>query len=124
MASSLRNWFENLTQTRKFHPSWILITILVSAFLAALVWGAAVILARAEAEGLAPVDTRIPTGGGAVHERGAPTTITPPAVPRETPQKTIQVRFLPPAAQWERIPAAATRTPSQTGWSRPLRRVT
>ncbi|AAZ98198.1 hypothetical protein Tbd_2245 [Thiobacillus denitrificans ATCC 25259] len=122
MASWLRNWFENLTQTRKFHPSWILIGVIVSAFLAALVWGAAVLLTRAEADDLTPVDTRIPTGGDAVHE-GAPATITPPAVPREAPQKTIQVRFLPPAAQWERIPAA-TPAPTPLPWARPLRRVT
>lgn len=121
MASWLRNWFGNLTQTRKFHPSWILIGVVVSAFLAALIWGAAVLLARAEADDLRPVETPVPAGVDAIQEGGAPVTIPPPAVPRETPQKTIQVRFPPPAAQWERIPAAAT--PAPMPWARPLRRV-
>ena len=124
MASSLRNWFENLTQTRKFHPSWILIGVVVSTVLAAIVWGVAVLLARAEADGLPPADTRVPAEHDAGGKGGAPATITPPAVPRETGQKTIQVRFLPPAPQWERIPTPATPAHSPAGRATPLRRVT
>ena len=124
MASWLRYWFENLPQTRKFHPSWILIAVVVSAVLAAIVWGVAEFPARTEADGLPPADTRIPTEHDARSNGGAPATITPPVVPRETRQKTIQVRFLTPAPQWERIPTSATPARSPMGRAVPLRRVT
>lgn len=126
MSSSLRNWFENLTLTRKFHPSWILLAVAVSAILAALVWGVAELLSRAEADGLPPAEVSAPAGQDAVQKGGAPATIEPPVVPRETRQKTIQVRFLAPApaTQWDRLPVKVAPRLSPVERAATLRRIT
>lgn len=126
MSSSLRNWFENLTQTRRFHPSWILLGVVVSIVLAAAVWGLAELLTRVEPDGLPRAETSIPSGRDAVQKGGAPATIEPPVVPRETRRKTIHVRFFPraPAAEWERIPTQPARGVSPADRAASLRRVT
>lgn len=128
MSSSLRNWFENLTLTRKFHPSWILLAVAVSAILAAVLWGVAALLSRAEAEGPPPAEVSAPAGQDqdAVQKGGAPATIKPPLVPRETRRKTIQVRFLapPPAAQWDRLPLKVAPRLSPVDRAASLHRVT
>lgn len=124
MSGWMRNWFENLHQTRRFHPSWIALTVLGTLALAAVVWGLAELLTRAEADDALP-GVHAPAGHEAVQKGGAPATIKPvPVVPGEARQKTIQVRFLPPAATWERIPPDLAPAASTAHVRPPLRRVT
>jgi hypothetical protein len=46
MSNWLRNWFESQKQTRKFHPSWILLVVTVTLGVAGILWILAELVAR------------------------------------------------------------------------------
>ncbi len=46
MAHWLKNWFESQKQTRKFHPSWILLVVMVTLVVAGILWMLAELAAR------------------------------------------------------------------------------
>jgi hypothetical protein len=42
----VRNWLENQKRTRKFHPSWILLTVLVTIAVGGIIWIVAELVAK------------------------------------------------------------------------------
>lgn len=38
MSNLLRNWFDNARQTRKFHPSWIVLTVIITILVGSVIW--------------------------------------------------------------------------------------
>lgn len=93
MSNWLRNWFENQKQTRAFHPSWILLGVVVTVIVAALVWIPAALFVKAESP-------RVPAAQGSpAPEKEAPQTATIPTV-RQPP--------LPARADPSTLPGAAS----------------
>ncbi len=46
MPNAFTTWFYGLRQTRRFHPSWIVLVVLVSLVIAAIMWIPAITVAR------------------------------------------------------------------------------
>jgi len=79
MSNWLRNWFENQKQTRAFHPSWILLGVVVTVIVAALVWIPAALFVKAESP-------RVPAAQGSpVPEKEAPQAAVVPPTVRQPP---------------------------------------
>lgn len=62
MFRSFRNWIQNQKQTRRFHPSWILLVVVVVVVVAGIVWIPAELITRAEHDDRPPA-AKLPVGG-------------------------------------------------------------
>lgn len=75
-----RNWLENQKQTRKFHPSWIVMVVIVTLVVGSIIWVLAELVAKSDA-----LSTRPP---GATRTEGRPAMIEriphPPGPDRDT----------------------------------------
>jgi hypothetical protein len=69
----LRNWLESQKQTRKFHPSWIVLVVVVTIAVGSIIWGLAELVAKSEYR---PATRHVPvTEERAAQTEGAPATI-------------------------------------------------
>src|SRR5574340_1827278 len=62
MFRLFRNWVQNQKQTRRFHPSWILLVVVVTVVVAGIIWIPAELIARAEHDDRPPA-AKLPVGG-------------------------------------------------------------
>lgn len=89
MSNWLRNWFENQKQTRAFHPSWILLGVVVTVIVAALVWIPAALFVKAESP-RAPAAQGSPTPGKEAPQAAAvPPTVRQPTLPARAHPGTL-----------------------------------
>ncbi len=95
MSNWLRNWLENQKQTRKFHPSWILLVVATTIIIAGIVWIPAALVAKTEYRRL-PAAALPVSGNSASQTRDVPAAIEQPALPARPGPKTIRVDFSPP----------------------------
>lgn len=89
MSHRLSNWIENQKQTRRFHPSWILLAVVVTIVVAAIVWIPAAVVTKAERYERLPA-----VGNTAVPAEEIPAT-SEPWTPTRAGPKTIRVHFSP-----------------------------
>lgn len=61
MSDWLSNWVQNQKQTRKFHPSWILLVVVVTGIVAGIIWIVAELVTRAEQDHQPPA-AKLPVG--------------------------------------------------------------
>jgi hypothetical protein len=69
MSQWLTHWIQNQKQTGRFHPSWILLAVVVTIVIAGIVWIPAAVVAKADryerlpaADLNAPGETAVPAG--------------------------------------------------------------
>jgi hypothetical protein len=84
-----RNWLESQKQTRKFHPSWIVLVVIVTIVVASIIWVLAEVVAKSDA-----LSTRPP---GATQTGGRPAMIERMPRPPDPERDTIWVDFHPDA---------------------------
>jgi hypothetical protein len=80
-----RTWFENQKQTRKFHPSWIVMVVIVTIVVGSIIWVLAALVAKSDA-----LSTRPP---GATQTGGRPAMIERIPRPPDPERETIWVDF-------------------------------
>lgn len=62
MPHWLSNWIQNQKRTRRFHPSWILLVVVVTIVVAGIIWIAAELVAKVEQRDRPPT-TELPAPG-------------------------------------------------------------
>lgn len=85
----LRNWLESQKQTRKFHPSWIVMVVIITIVVGSIIWVLAELVAKSEAHPLPAPDTTRTGGRPAMIERLP--------LPPDPERETIWVDFHPGA---------------------------
>jgi len=80
-----RHWLESQKQTRKFHPSWIVLVVIVTMVVASIIWVLAEVVAKSDA-----LSTRPP---GAAQTGGRPAMIERIPLPPDPERETIWVDF-------------------------------
>lgn len=80
-----RNWLESQKQTRKFHPSWIVMVVIVTLVVGSIIWVLAELVAESDA-----LSTRPP---GASRTGGRPAMIERIPLPPDPERDTIWVEF-------------------------------
>lgn len=95
MSNWFRNWLENQKQTRKFHPSWILLVVATTIIIAGIVWIPAALVSKAEYRRV-PAAALPASGNSASQARDVPAAIEQPVLPAQPGAKTIRVDFSPP----------------------------
>lgn len=96
MSNWLRNWLESQKQTRRFHPSWILLVVVTTLVVAGIVWIPAKFASKAEYDRL-PAAQLVPAPGkNAARSGEIPAAVEQPPLPARPAPKTIRVDFSPP----------------------------
>jgi flagellar basal body-associated protein FliL len=100
MSHWLRNWLKSQKQTRRFHPSWILLVVVITLIVAGIIWIPATLVSKAkkvgyEYERLPAAQTLSAPANNAAHakEEEAPATVEPFPLPARSGPKTIRVKF-------------------------------
>lgn len=80
------NWVQNQKQTRRFHPSWILLVVVVTVIVAGTIWIFAALVARAEQDDRPPAAQLPVRTITAVPVQEAPATRIPWMLTRAAPK--------------------------------------
>jgi heme/copper-type cytochrome/quinol oxidase subunit 2 len=80
MSHWFSNWVQNQKQTRRFHPSWILLVVVVTVIVAGIIWIFAALVTRAEQDDHPPA-AKLP-----VRAEEAPATCIPWMLTRAGPK--------------------------------------
>lgn len=78
----LKNWLESQKQTRKFHPSWIVMVVIITIVVGSIIWVLAVLVAKSEAHPMP-----------APEFNAAPAMIEQVPLPAHPEPKTIRIDF-------------------------------
>lgn len=89
MSNWLRNWFENQKQTRAFHPSWILLGVVVTVIVAALVWIPAALFVKAESPRAPAAEGSPAPAKEAPQAEAVPPTVRQPPLPARADPRTL-----------------------------------
>lgn len=109
MFRLFRNWVQNQKQTRRFHPSWILLVVVVTVVVAGIIWIPAELIARAEHDDRPPA-AKLPVGG----ESALPREEAPAGYDPWAPAKPIWVDLSIPAGNGVAGRRARAETAAQT----------
>jgi len=82
-----RTWLESQKQTRKFHPSWIVLVVIVTIVVGSIIWVLAELVAKSDAVSMRPP--------GATRTEGRPAMIERITLPPDPERETIWVDFRP-----------------------------
>ncbi|MHB1186998.1 MAG: c-type cytochrome [Thiobacillus sp.] len=96
MSNWLKNWFESQKQTRKFHPSWIVLVVTLTLVVAGIVWIPTSLVLKAKYHPLPTEHSSSASGQNAAQTGNVPTVIGQTPGPVKRGPETMVTDFTPP----------------------------